>query len=529
MKSYFSLMVLGLFVPAVVALYQLAPRRARPLVLLAASYAFFWSISGKLLAFLLFSTLSVWATGLVLEELQRRRAAEMRGPDADRRAVKRRFARYMRAAVAACVVANLGVLAALKYLAFFETVAAPLLAPLGIEVPQGGLRLGVPIGISFYTLSAVSYVVDVYRKTSPADHNPVRLALFLAFFPQIMEGPIARYNETACSLWSGRPVTAENLFGGTARVLWGLAKKLIVADRVNVFVKTVFDGSASVDGGMVALAAVLYTIQLYCDFSGTMDFAVGVGRIFGTRLPENFRQPFASRTASEFWQRWHVTLGAWFRDYVFYPVSLSKPVKRLTNGARHLLGNRMGPLAASGVALACVWFGNGLWHGAGGQYLLFGAYYFVLIWLGGLMAPLAERLCPRLGIDHDGAAWHAWQRGRTLVVIFVGELIFRASSAPAALGLLGTLAGGFSLASFADGTVFSMGMDAADFGVVACAVAVLAVVGRLRERGAHPVRRAWELPVPARAAAMVALAFVIVIFGAYGGSYVPVDPMYAQF
>ncbi len=137
---------------------------------------------------------------------------------------------------------------------------------------------------------------------------------------------------------------------------------------MNLLVKTVFASYESYDGGVIALAAVLYTIQLYCDFSGTMDFVVGTGRIFGVRLPANFRQPFFSRTASEFWQRWHITLGMWFRDYVFYPVSLGKPVKRLTTSARHLLGNRMGPVAASGVALlAGVWLGNGLWHGAGGR------------------------------------------------------------------------------------------------------------------------------------------------------------------
>ena len=529
MKSYVSLAVLGLVLIATVMVYQLAPRRMRPVVLLAASYGYVWMLSGALLTFLLFSTASIWATGMVLDALRSRRAAKLAEPGASRRAVKQRYQRLMRCMLATGAAANLGVLAALKYLPFFAGLAKPLLAAVGVAAPTAGLGIGVPIGISFYTLQAISYLADVYRGTISADRNPVRLALFLAFFPQIMEGPIARYGQTAARLWEGRPVTAEALFGGSARILWGLAKKLVVADRVNALVKAVFDDYGSYDGGVIALAAVLYTAQLYFDFSGAMDIAVGAGRIFGVSEPENFRQPFASRTASEFWQRWHVTLGSWFRDYVFYPVSLSAPVKRLSAAARRALGSRVGPVAASGVALACVWLGNGLWHGAGGQYLLFGAYYFVLIWTGGLVVPLAERLCLHMGIDRDGRAWHAWQHLRTLAVIVVGELIFRAASAEDALSMVWRLVTTFSLASFADGTVLTLGMDAADAAVVGVAVVVLFVVGHLHERDMHPLCRIWSCPWPARAALLLALVMVSVVFGAYGASYVPIDPMYAQF
>ena len=323
---------------------------------------------------------------------------------------------------------------------------------------------------------------------------------------------------------------------------------------MNLLVKTVFASYESYDGGVIALAAVLYTIQLYCDFSGTMDFVVGTGRIFGVRLPENFRQPFFSRTASEFWQRWHITLGTWFRDYVFYPVSLSKPVKRLTTSARHLLGNRMGPVAASGVALLAVWLGNGLWHGAGGQYVLFGLFWFTIIWLGGFAEPIAQSICERLGIDRSALPYRAFQHARTLVIVFCGELIFRADGGWAALGMLKRLFSQFSLASFADGTAFKLGMDGADFTCVGIAIAVLFVVGLLRERAQHDpaasTTPAGHTGTPAAAIANTAatrfalawwqnfnvrwvlgcvLILAIVVFGAYGTGYVPVDPMYASF
>lgn len=159
---------------------------------------------------------------------------------------------------------------------------------------------------------------------------------------------------------AGEPVTRPNLYAGSLRMLWGLAKKMIVADRLNAFVKPVFADYTSYDGTVIAVAAVLYTLQLYCDFSGTMDVALGMSRIFDISLPENFRQPFFSRTASGFWQRWHITLGTWLRDYIYYPVSLSKPMKKLTSKARKRFGTATGRCSprrqlfcAYGSATAC--------------------------------------------------------------------------------------------------------------------------------------------------------------------------------
>lgn len=524
MTSYFSTAFLLAFLPATVACYQLAPRRARWAVLLAASYAFFWVLSGPLVVFVIASTVSIWAAGLALDALASRRAADLARQGVDRRRARRLWGRRMRLALVVGVGVNLGILGVLKYAGF----VCELLAPLGCALPPAP-SIGLPIGISFYTLQAVSYVVDVYRGSSRADRNLARLALYLAFFPQIMEGPICRYDQTASALWAGEPVTAQGLFSGGARMLWGVTKRMVVANRLNLFVQTVFGDPGSYDGGMVALAAALYTLQLYCDFSGTMDVACGMGRVFGVSLPENFRQPFFSRTASEFWQRWHITLGAWFRDYVFYPVSLSGPVKRLTSSARRALGNRVGPAAASGVALLCVWLGNGLWHGAGTQYLLFGLYYFVLIWAGGLLAPASEAVCARMGVARDGALWHAFQHVRTLLVVVAGELLFRSSSAVEGLGLLVRATLGFRASSLVDGTALSAGMDAADFVVTGAFVVALLVVGVLRERGARPLEAVWRRGAVARWAVCCALIVTTVVFGAYGAGYVPVDPMYASF
>ena len=529
MASYSSL-ALFLSFPAVSALaYSIAPRRARWVVLLVASYLFFWCLSGTLIAFILASSLSVYLCGLGMGRIIEKRNVQLAEAASGRRQIKADCKRRMRLLLVVGIVFNLAMLVVLKYLGFFSRVACSLLSVIGFDVYATVLTIGVPIGISFYTLMAVSYLVDVYRESIPADKHLGRVALFLSFFPQIMEGPICRYGQTAAALTAGEPIKRANVYEGTLRILFGLAKKMIVADRLNVFIKTVFGNYETYDGGVIALAAVLYTIQLYCDFSGTMDIALGIGRIFNVNLPENFRQPFFSRTASEFWKRWHITLGTWFKDYVYYPVSLSSPCKKLTSAARKKLGIRYGPLLASSVALLCVWVGNGLWHGAGSQYLFFGLYYFVMIMAGGLIEPTAQAFAARLRIDRDSVFYRSFQVARTLVIVFVGELFFRANGLHAGLAMFTNMVTGFTFDSFVQGTVFSMGLDRHDCAIVVTMMAVVLIVGIAKERGRNICATIASLNACARWAVWVFLVVAIVVFGAYGASYTPVDPMYAQF
>ena len=317
--------------------------------------------------------------------------------------------------------------------------------------------------------------------------------------------------------------------------MWGLAKKMIVADRLNLFVKTIYDGTtdfadgAAFDGGIIAVAAILYTVQLYCDFSGTMDMAVGMGRLFGISITENFRQPFFSRTASEFWQRWHITLGAWLRDYIYYPISLSKPMKKLTSALRKKMGNRYGPLVASSVALLAVWLGNGLWHGAGTQYLFFGMYYFVLIVAGGFLEPAMQKFAQKTGLNRDSKGYHVFQIARTWVIIFVGEMFFRANGMEAGFAMFAQLVGNFSLETILSPAFWGLGMDAKDLLIITCMVVAMFVVGALKERGVAVLNVIAEKPAWVRWGLVLLLFTCMLIFGAYGGDYEPVEPMYAEF
>ena len=292
-----------IFLPVVIALYQLCPARFRFVVLLAADYTFFCMISGKLLVWLLLATLVTYGTGRWLA------AIPVRHSDLHGKALTRK----KRGVLALGIVLILGALVTLKYLRVF------------------GVTLAAPIGISYYSLQAISYMTDVYRGTQESCKNPIKVALYLSFFPQIMEGPISRFSETADALYGGNSIQFENLVFGYQRIIWGLFKKMVIADRLAPLVAKVFSNYNNFDGAAILVGVLAYTMQLYMEFSGCMDIIMGSGEIFGVPLPENFRQPFFAKNAGDFWRRWHITLGAWLKEYVFYPISLAKPVKTLAN------------------------------------------------------------------------------------------------------------------------------------------------------------------------------------------------------
>ena len=530
LTSFFSAAYLVVFLPVCLVIFSILPERLKKYFLLAADCAFFWLISGKLLVILLLSALSMHYFGLWLDRVQNETQLLLAQVDrAERKSIRKRQQSVQRRIVLLAVVLHIGVLFAFKYSGFAASNINTLFSHLHISVRLEIPKCVMPIGISFFTLQALSYILDVYRGTTKADTNLLRLTLFISFFPQIIEGPICRYNQTAQQLWNVKAITYSNLSLGLQRIAFGMMKKIVIADRLNPLVRTVFNNYTSYSGGVIALAAVCYTVQLYMDFSGSMDAVAGTGQIFGIVMPENFRQPFFSKTISEFWQRWHITLGTWFKDYVFYPVVTLKPMEKLTSAARKKLGNHYGPLLASGVALFCVWFCNGLWHGAAWSYLFFGMYHFALILGGNIIRPLAKTLNGKLHIRADSFPYRLMQMLRTTVLVIIGELFFRANGLRAGLHMFRTMVTSLSFSGINAALLKTLGIDSADLIIVAVTLLIVFVVGLLHEKGRSV--RTWLAgkPVVLRWAVLYALILFIVVFGAYGNGYTPVDPMYAQF
>ncbi len=543
MTSYCSLTFLGVFLPAAVAAYALSPRRLRPWVLLAASYAFYWEVSGRLILYLVFTTLSIYGVGLGLAALQdrekecRRLEREQKGRQImdrgesrqESRLLRARFQRRKKMLLILGAALQLAVLIVLKYSAFFASNINNLSGLLGLSAAVPVPSFVLPVGISFYTLQAVSYLADVCRGNIQADRSLPRLALYMAFFPQIMEGPICRYSQTAEQLWEGRPVTFRGLVFGMQRVGFGLLKKIVIADRLNIVIKEIYGNYTAYDGGIIALGMVMYTCQLYMEFSGTMDVVIGAGEIFGLTLPENFRRPFLARSISQFWHRWHITLGTWFKDYIFYPITTSRPLTRLARRLKGRLGSHGAAVLSSGTALFAVWLGNGLWHGAGWSYIFFGMYHFAWIMFENITEPGMKSFAGRHGINRESRPYRIMQIVRTALIVCVGELFFRAEGLRAGLAMFGRMVTDFTLASFRDGTVWKLGMDGKDYGIAAAALLIVAAVHILAERGTDVREKLFHCPAVWRIAVSLGLVLFIIVFGAYGTGYVPVDPIYAGF
>ena len=529
LSAYFSLLFLGIFLPACLVLYSLTPGKYRKYALLLESLLFYWLISGAYILYLLASVGAIFAFGLWMQRIYVRRDAAVKTAEkAERKAIKKAYQKKARHVMTLGVLLHIGLILVLKYTGFFlENVNA--LFGLTVAIPA----FVKPLGLSFFILQSVSYLVDVYRQTIPADGNVLRLGLYLSFFPGIVEGPICRYGDTARALWEAKPIAYENLCLGLQRIAFGLMKKLVIADRLNPMVEELFSRNDAYPGYMSLVGGVLYTLQLYADFSGSMDAVCGTAQIFGLTVPENFRRPFFSKNISEFWTRWHITLGTWFRDYIFYPVTMSGPLKKLTGAARKKLGNHFGPLVAGSIALLCVWFSNGLWHGAAWHYVAFGLYHFVLILMGNIFAPYLKKVNDRLGLSSEKKLFHLWQMLRTTVLVIFGELIFRADSMSMAFTLLKNIFAHFDLTGFAyndlKAALSAADCDVLDLLIVGITTGIVLVISILQEKGIRIRETLNGKPIAVRWAVWYALILFVIIFGAYGVGYTPIDPMYANF
>lgn len=295
--------------------------------------------------------------------------------------------------VLSCVL-NLGLLFVFKYLGFMSRIFASIW-----HTPI--IQIALPIGISFFTFQAMSYVIDVYRGTSKAQSSIVDLGLFISFFPQLIAGPIVRYNTIAEAIES-RTHNIDMAAEGMCRFVRGLAKKVLIANSVAVIADFAFDKTEHISMAMAWLGLIAYAMQIYYDFSGYSDMAIGLAEIFGFKLEENFNYPYISKSISDFWRRWHISLGVWFRDYVYFPLGGSR-----VNSKLRLVFN-----------LLVVWSLTGIWHGANYTFVFWGLYYFLFI-------ALEKMLNIEKRIKGFAAVLY---RVFTIFIVLFGWLIFRADS-----------------------------------------------------------------------------------------------------
>lgn len=520
--AYNSLAYL-LFLVIVGVFYFLLPKRKRWGVLLAASYVFYIMNSTFLAVFLFASTVIIWGFARLIGKNNDAFQAQRKGLEKDaRKTLKAQVKKRNHRLLAAAVLLNLGLLVFFKYTNFLSGNLNSFFNAVGLEFQIPVLKLVMPLGISFYTLQAVSYVVDVYRGKVKADPHFGRVALFLSFFPQIVEGPIGRYDELAPQLYKGNSFDYERMRSGFHCIMWGFVKIVVLADRCGLLVNTVFQESEKYQGASVALAVLFYTIQIYAEFSGAMDIVLGTGKIFGIQLAENFKQPFFSTSVQEFWRRWHITLGTWLRDYVFYSVSLSKGFVSLNKKCKAKCSEHWGKFVPMGLALFLVWFSNGIWHGASWKYISYGLYYYILLMLGMAFEPLAARVLAKLHISRSTKAYYGFQVLRTSILVYFGMLLFRAPDLQAA--------GHMFLSMFrGGGTISGLGLQAGDFVIVALVTLLIFIYSYYKEKGVDLLDQIVKLHVVPRFAIYILVLFTLIIFGIYGEGYNVGTFIYGQF
>ncbi len=330
---------LFLFLPIVFLLYYFAKEKYRNIILLVASIYFYAYGEPKFVYVMLTSIALNYLFAIAMEKMQ----AKQKG---------------CKAILAIAVILNLSILFVCKYLNFTISIIDSLFGDILEKLP-----IVLPIGISFYTFQAISYLVDVYRKEVKAQKNPINMALYISFFPQLIAGPIVRYKTMAYAL-EHRKETWEDAAYGVRRFLIGLGKKIILANHMSIMAEYAFgfENYGTLPVAMAWLGAISFSLQIYFDFSGYSDMAIGLGRMFGFHFEENFNYPYAATSITDFWRRWHISLSAWFRDYVYIPLGGSR-----VNGKRHIFN------------LFVVWCTTGIWHGAAWNFLVWGLAYFVLL------------------------------------------------------------------------------------------------------------------------------------------------------
>lgn len=376
-----------------------------------------------------------------------------------------------------------------------------------------------PLGISYYTLSLIGYLLDVYWKKEHAEKNYCKLLLFAVYFPKVFQGPISKHRDIAKQLNEGHHFDYRRYCFGWQRMLWGYFKKLVIADRVSIFVNMVFGSYESYHGSQLLLAAIFGAFQLYCDFSGCMDIALGASQVFGIELEENFDRPFFSRSAAEFWRRWHITLGAWFKDYLYLPVSRSSFVKKISKK----MGTRYGASARKNtiiiIASSVVWLATGLWHGTGWNYIVWGIYWDVLITISTIFEAQIKKPAALLHINTETAGYKLFQQLRTFMLFMIARIITIPSELKATGDIFNSIFTDFAPWKLVDGSIYDLGLDRANFNLAIIVLIFLILVERRQGLGIVIREKIERLPLVPRWIFWIAASFAVLIFGVYGVGY----------
>lgn len=520
-----------LFLAILFVLYYLVPRKVQWLLLLAANFVFYAFSGWDNVAFMLITILSIWLIGRHIGRMHKARDQYLAEHKADldreqrkayREAVKSRQLRWLLLSL----FINLGILAVLKYTNFvianINTVRGWFSAG-----ELSFVSLALPMGISFYIFQSVGYMVDVYRGKYPPEGNILRLALFVSFFPQLVQGPISRFDDLSQTLFQEHPFDGRTVTYGLQRILWGFFKKLVIADRILAGVNTIICDPERYTGIYVLVGMLFYAIQLYADFTGGIDITIGIAQTLGIKVKENFDRPYFSKSIAEFWRRWHITMGTWFRDYVFYPLSISRPMLKLAKKSRTRFGDAFGKRVTVYLSTLIVWFTTGLWHGASWNFIVWGLLNGVVIILSQELNPFYNWFHNRFSVRNN-FFFRFFQIVRTLLLMSSLRILDCYRDVGISFRQFFSMFTTWNAGELFGGQLLNIGLSGADYLVLAFGVALMILVSLRQRRGS--LRDALqERPAPLRYALTIAAVIVVLVVGAYGIGYDSTQFIYNQF
>ena len=522
-----------IFICLTAVIYFCIPQKWKWGILLAASYVYFFINSEWLLLILFAETLVTFLTGILIEK---QADADNKKLAALNETITKEEKRKMLAAgknkrrlimsCGICIV--LFTLAFLKYYNFLAETVSFITRRFEFSFPS--LNLLLPLGISFYTLQAIAYMADVYRGKIRADRNLLKFMLFMSYFPQIIQGPIPRYNQLAEQLYQPHSFEFQRFCYGFQLMIWGFMKKMIIADRIAIPVSRIFTDAADYEGLILFFAAAAYGIQIYADFSGGMDIARGFSQIIGIDLELNFTQPYFSISVEDFWRRWHITLGGFMRDYVFYPLSLSKTFTAIGKKTRRIFGNSVGKKIPAFLAMFIVYFLVGLWHGAQWKYVAYGIWNGLFIAGGILLSDMFLRIDRMLHINTELVSWKMFRIFRTFIIVSFGRFFVRADGLKSAVRMMGSFFRGWYDCAFVfDGTLNKLGIGTAEWILILIMILILAAVDYLHEKDVFI--REWIRSQGVVFEMLIVIISVTAIFilGVYGPGYDAARFIYQQF
>lgn len=512
-----------LFAAVVLLGYYLLKQKYRWIFLLAASWFFYLWAGVEYAFFILLTTLSTYGfTNWMARNLQRQDTYLAENKQTltreEKKSYKAKIKGKNRLLLTVCLVLNFAVLAVCK---------ACLTEPFR-TLAEGGslsfLTLGLPLGISFYMFQSMGYAVDVYRGTAVAEKNFFKLALFVSYFPQLIQGPISKYSDLAPQLIQGSHFDGKQLSFGLQRLLWGFFKKLVIADRIAAAVIAL--KAPEFTGVGFFLLTLFYAVQIYADFTGGIDMALGISQALGITLQENFIRPYFSKNIAEYWRRWHITLGEWMKSYIFYPISVSQPMLKLSKAARSKLGNfgKRLPVYAASIA---TWFVTGIWHGLTPNFVLWGMLNCFVIVVSEELNPVYEKFHDRFHLKTK--RWYGvFEMLRMFLLMNLIRIVDLFPNVGDYFARMGSLFTTFHFHILWDGTMLNLGLTGLDYGILLFGIALMFGISLFQEKVGSFREFLWTRPV-LRYSLIFGLLVAVLLLGSYGIGYNASNFIYNQF